>query len=325
MAQLHSPTLHRQAKDLLERHADAPRKLVLLHTVIALGVPLLVTVLNFLLETQVAKTGGLDGMATRSVLATAQSVLDTSVVILLPFWEVGLLFAALRWRRGHSADKSYLLEGFRRFVNVFALRFWSGVVYIFLGFTAFQISMFLFSMTPWAKPVMELFSPLGEVVTPEQVAEMLTPELLNQLMHRMTPLFILFGVLFAAVCIPLSYRLRFADFILLEGEGGIRSMVRSFQMTRGSCLQIFKLDLHFWWFYLLHILCLVICYGDSILALVGVTLPISETASAFLFYGLGVLLQMLLFWRYQSERLTTYCLAYDDLQPQPANDIPLEM
>ena len=314
MAHLHTKSLHDQAKGLLGRHGDAPKKLVLLHTVLGLGVPLLVMVINFLLEGQIAKTGGLGGMAARSTLETVQSLLETGVLILLPFWEMGLVFAALSWRKGHNADKSHLMEGFRRFVNIFALRLWSGVLFVIIGISVFYASMFIFTATPWAKPVMELVSPTGEAVTPEQMQAMLTPELTQQLLHKMLPMFILFLVLYAAVCIPLFYRLRFANFILLEGEGGIRAMAQSLRMTKGGCLQICKLDLHFWWFYLLQILALALCYGDSILALLGVSLPMGQNVSFFVFYSAGMLLEGILFWQCQGHRLTTYALAYDAFQ-----------
>lgn len=325
MTQLHTSTLHRLAKDLLSRHGNTSKKLVLFHTVIALGVPLLVSVINYLLSGQIAKTGGLGGMAARSVLATAQSVLDTGVLILIPFWEVGLLYAALSWRRGQKADKYHLTEGFRRFVNVFALRLWLGILYLAVGFAVMYVSTLIFSATPWAKPFMELIAPAAEAMPLGQFQVTYTPELVQQAMVILKPMFIIFGILYGAVCIFLFYRLRFADYFLLEGEGGLRSLTQSFQLTRGNCLQIFKLDLHFWWFYLLQGLALVLCYGDTILTLMGVVLPISRDLSFLLFYAAGLLLEGLLFWRCQDTRLTTYCLAYDDLQPQPVVDIPLEM
>ena len=134
--------------------------------------------------------------------------------------------------------------------------------------------------------------------------------------------FAIFVLAYAAVCIPLSYRLRFADYILLEGEGGRQAMIQSFLLTRGSCKEIFKLDLHFWWFYLLQLLALALCYGDGILSLLGVTLPINSNLRYFLFYTIGLLLEGFLFCRYQGQRLTTSALAYDALQPQDPTILP---
>lgn len=316
MAQLDGKALRKQANDLLDRHEDSPKKLVLLHTAVGLLAPLVVMLINILLDQQIAKTGGLGGMDARSRLETIQSTLLYAVAILLPFWEVGLIFAAMQWRKGEEAEKTHLLEGFRRFVNVFALRFWSGVLFVVLGIFIFYASMFLYTMTPLAKPVMDLLAPTGASITPEEMQAMLTPELINQLLVKMVPMFILFAVLYAAVCIPVFYRLRFAEYILLEGEGGRRAMVCSMQLTKGSCWQIFKLDLQFWWFYLLLALSAILCYGDLLLPLAGVTLPMNSTVSSLLFYIAAILLQGYLYLRYQAQRQTTYALAYDALQPR---------
>jgi len=317
MTQLHTKALHRQAKDLLGRQEDSPKKLILFHILIALGIPLLVAAVNVLLEQQIARTGGLGGMAARSSLETLQSTLDMGLSILLPFWNMGLLFAALRWRKNQAADKSHLTEGFRRFVNIFALRFWSGVLYLMVGFAVAFFYSSLFALTPWAKSVTDALYPAG--VTPEQLPATLTPAQIRQ----MAPLLIPFGVLYTAVCVFLFYRLRLADFILLdEGVGGRQAMLQSFRLTQGSSWQLFKLDLHFWWFYLLQGLALVICNGDMLLALCGVTLPMDRNLSFLLFYAAGLLLEGLLYWRCQAERLTAYALAYDALQPKDPTILP---
>lgn len=325
MMQINTFSLRRQAKDLLGAFGSSPKKWMLLHTAISLGATLLVTTIGFLLSREIADTGGLGGMATRSILSTVQSVLELAVIALLPFWEIGILRAALNWRKGEAAGIFSLTEGFRRFGSVFSLRFWSGALYIAVGFAIFYFSMFLFLMTPWARPLMTQFEPLLEAGTPEQLRQMLTPELMEQMMGNMLPMFILFGLLLAAVCIPLFYRMRFADFFVMEGSGGVKAIARSFRMTRGSCLQLLKLDLHFWWFYLLQGLSVAVSYGDGLLSAMGVTLPFGPDGSFFLFYVLGIVMQTLLFWQYNGERLTAYCLAFDALQAPTPAQLPTEM
>ena len=324
MMQINAVSLHRQAKDLLREHGPAPKKLMLLHTAASLGATLLVTVIGFLLSREIADTGGLGGMATRSILSTVQSVLELAVIFLLPFWEIGILRAALNWRKGYPAGTGHLTEGFRRFGSVFSAKFWSGALYIAVGFAVFYFSMFFFLMTPWAKPVTDLLAPLTQATTTEQLQEMLTPELIAQVKGNMLPLFILFGLLLAAVCIPLLYRMRFADFFVMEGDGGIKAIVGSFQLTRGNCLQLLKLDLHFWWFYLLQGLSVAVSYGDGLLSSVGVTLPFGPDGNFFLFYILGIVMQGILFWQYNSEKLTSYCLAFDAFQSPTATQLPQE-
>lgn len=322
--QLNSASLHQQAKKLLDPHGASPKKLMLLHTAVSLGATLLVTTLGFLISRMIADTGGLSGMDTRTILSTAQSVLELAVIMLLPFWEIGILRAALNWRKGYAADFGHLTEGFRRFGSVFGLQFWSGALYIAVGFAAFYFSMFLFLMTPWAKAIEDVYSQLPQVSTMEELLERMTPELAGQLAKTMLPMFVLFGLLFAAVCIVLFYRMRFADFFVMEGDGGVKAIVKSFQLTRGNCLQIFKLDLHFWWFYLLQGLSVALSYGDGLLSAAGVNLPLGPDGNFFLFYVLGILMQTVLFWQYNSERLTAYALAFDAFGPTASAEMPQE-
>jgi len=159
----------------------------------------------------------------------------------------------------------------------------------------------------------------------EELLEMMTPELTARLTKTMLPMFILFGLLFAAASIFLFYRMRFADFFVMEGDGGVKAIVGSFRLTRGNCLQLFKLDLHFWWFYLLQGLSVAICYGDFLLAALGITLPFGPNGGFFLFYVTGILMQGILFWQCNAERLTAYCLAFDAFRPTEPSQLPQEM
>ena len=323
--QINAVSLHRQAKDLLAKHGPSPKKLVLLHTAVSLGASLLVTTIGFLLSRGIAGTGGLSGMGTRSILETIQAMLEMAVIILLPFWEIGIIRAALNWRSGENAGMPQLTEGFRRFSNVFSVKFWSGALYIAVGFAAFYCSMFFILMTPWASALESVYSQLPQVSTMEELLELMTPELIAQLTPVMIPMFVFFGLLLGAGYIYLLYRTRFADYFVMEGDGGIKALVRSFQRTRGNCLQLFKLDLHFWWFYLLQGLSLVLCYGDALLTTFDITLPFGPDGNFFLFYVAGILMQTVLFWQFNDQRLTAYCLAFDSFDPAKPAELPQVM
>lgn len=325
MTQLHTTALRRQATDLLDRHGAAPKKLMLQHTAVSLGASLLVTFIGFLLSREIANTGGLSGVGIRSILSTVQSVLELAVMVLLPFWEIGILRAALNWRNSQNTDFFNLTEGFRRFGSVFSAKFWSGALYVAVGFAVFYSSTFLFLMTPWANAIEDVYTQLPQVSTMEELLEMMTPELTAQLANKMIPLFVIFGLLFAAASIFLFYRMRFADFFVMEDGGGIKAIVNSFRLTRGNCLQLFKLDLHFWWFYLLQGLSVAICYGDFLLSALGITLPFGEDGNFFLFYVTGILMQGILFWQCNAQRLTAYCLAFDAFQPPKPAQLLQEM
>lgn len=311
MAMLQPSRLKAQAQSRLERVSYNPKTLVLIHAGISLGASLLVSVLNFILESGIAGTGGLSGMGMRSALTSAQAILELAIQVLSPFWNLGLLFAALGWARGENATPTHLLQGFRRFPTVLGLYFVQGGIYIALGIAVSYISSLLLAFTPFAAPYMEqmeiLYGSSAEI----------TPEMLTDLKTAMTPLLILFGVLFTVVAIPVACRLRFAQYAVMEGGSTVQSIVHSVRITKGNVLKMIRLDLSFWWFYLLQALTVVLCYGDQILPALGIVLPFADEVSFFLFYVLGIVAQCILLWQYQANLSTAYCLAYRALSPQP--------
>ena len=202
------------------------------------------------------------------------------------------------------------------------MRFLVSCIYTAIGMAVVYISATIFLLTPFSKPFLAVFEPIlqsfdpmaSQPITPEQLEAMLTPELLADAAKASVPMLALFGLLFAGLSIPLFYRLRFIDFAVMDGTGAISSVAKSMHMTRGYSLQLLKLDLHFWWFYVLQILTVVLCYGDMLLPLAGIALPFSEDVAFFLFYVLGILLQGLLLWQFQATVSGTYAQAYQNIQ-----------
>lgn len=319
MAILHTADLRRQAKERLGQIPFDPKRLVLIHTAVALGATLLMTVCNYLFSLKIADTGGLGGMGLRTALTTAQSLMELAVTVLLPFWEIGLAYGALQWAKGENVTVPDLLQGFRSFRSVFGLRILTGGILLGLAFFLVYPCAMLFSMTPWVSPIMELYAPLMEsATTVEEMQALMTPEFAQQAMSHMLPFFILYGAVYIGVAIPLLYRLRFGDFALMEGLTCGKALAASLRITRKNCLQILKVDLHFWWFYLLQGLSLALCYGDAILTMTGINLPIQPDARFFLFYIAGIACQTVLFWRFGAQRITAYALAYGACQePSP--------
>ena len=92
-----------------------------------------------------------------------------------------------------------------------------------------------------------------------------------------------------------------------------KAMLQSFTVTKGSCLQVLKLDLSFWWFYLLQMLSVALCNADLALSYLGISLPVPQVAATLLFYALGSICQVLLLWQFEAKRVTAYALAYRTL------------
>lgn len=307
--------LHRQAEARLQKAAYSPRRLVLIHSAISLGASLLVTFLNYLFSRQIAGTGGLGGLGARSVLSTVQSLLELVVMVVLPFWEIGLIRAALCWSREEPADFSALLAGFRRIGPVLRQKLFQGGLFVALAMALLQFSTTVFMLTPFSKGLGELLAPLYQSSDPETL---LTDAYMAQVGQAVLPFAVIFAVLYAVVAIPLFYRVRFSEFFVMDGNGAVKSIVESARITRRNVWQIVKLDLSFWWFYLLQLLCVAVSYGDSLLAAAGVSLPLSADTAFFLFYVLGAVCQLVLLWQYQAKVSTAYALAWQDMQNAPA-------
>ena len=298
-------TVPAQAQEALEQASYRPRKLILLHTGVALGVTLVIALINIVLNRQMDAAGGLSGLGLRSVLGTIESVLMVVNQVVVPFWETGIFAAALLWAAGQPAEPASLLQGFRRFGPVLRLKLLQALLLVVLSSILMYPATILYMMTPWAGRLMEQMQPLMESAAS---AEEITTQLMELSMENIEPLIIICLVLIAAVALPLLFRMRFAPYLQMGKSriGAIAAMAESFRMTRGNCAQLLKLDLQFWWFYVLQILTVVLCYGDLILTAWKIPQPWGETVGFFLFYGLGIAGQLTLYVFARPRVLTSY-------------------
>lgn len=290
--------------------AQAPdhRRLVLISAGVSALIALAVSGVNFLLQQGIGNTGGLSGLGTRSVLSTVQSLLTLAMTVLLPFWSLGYTAVTLKLAKHEPAQPKDLLAGFRAFLPVLRLFLLLEILYLVLAMTCLYLGSMLLSFTPLATGLHQTLMPiLLEGGDPAAI----DPELL---LTAMLPIFIGCLVLFALVAIPLSYRLRMAQLCLLEDPkaGARRAMVASFRMTRKNALALFRLDLQFWWFYLLEAVLAVIAYGDVLLPLLG--LEMNATAAYFLFYAVSLGLQLVLYRQAKNPVYVTYAHAYLSLR-----------
>ena len=312
--------LKNAAGDALAQASRNPKRIILIHTAVSLGIMLLVAVLDYVLSGQIENTGGLSGLGTRSVLTTVQSILQMVQMAVLPFWEIGYLYAAMKMAVKEPAEPGTLLEGFRRFGPLFRIMLLKGLIFLVLGFVCTYVATQIFVMTPLSTPMLEAMAPvLNDPTLMESAAgeEALMQVVDQALDDAMLPLLIITGILLCLVYIPISYRLRLVNYSVLENprEGALVAFRRSFRLMRGNCLEMFLLDLSFWWYYLLQILINLVCYGDLILSLAGVSLPWSGELSFFLFYILALAGQFVLYFLARNKVEVTYVTAYHVLSP----------
>ena len=296
----------------LEASAYDPRKLMLIYVGGSSLLMLAATVLSFVLDAQIAGTGGLGGVGMRTMLQTAIEVLRTATNLILPFWNMGYLACVLKMVRGQEYDARDLLTGFRHFGPVLRLNFLYGLQFLMLGFLCFYPSMLLFTMTPLAAPLMEILEPYLEAGTAEIVLDETTAAAVAD---TMMPMMILYAVVFLVVAAPRFYNYRMAFFALLDDPkaGARMALHRSTVMMRRKRLDLLKLDMSFWWFYVLDGLATVLCFGDAILMLLGIPLPVSVDGAYFLFYVLYLAAQLGLYVWARNRVECTYAMGYEGL------------
>lgn len=308
------PSSHHNAARSSLQQAHKPGRVILVHTGIVLLVSLLLTVADFLLDQQIGTTGGLGGMGTRSVLTTIQSLLRLAQLVILPFWEIGYTYYTLKTAQGQSSGLSDLLEGFRRFGPILRLKMLIFGISVLLVFVCSYLSSFIFMVTPWAAPLMEEMEALL-VTNPDEAA--LVEFFLSKTDEIAIPLMIILLVCLLAGSLLLFFRYRLAELWLLAhpDRGALAALRISKELMKGNWKGMLRIDLHFWWFYLLEILVTALCFGDLIMSAVGFEMTADAFTHYLIFFALYIWAQMSLYWWKRNEVCVTYAHAFLSLCP----------
>lgn len=329
MENWYSAALCKEARNI--SRGQEKTKISAIHAGISAGVALAVTLIYFVLEKGIAQTGGLSGMGMRSVLQTASTLLTNANAVLAPFWNLGFWFVALLWVRQQNAKTGDLLAGFRRFGAYLRLLLNRGLLTVAIGFVSIYLSSYIYMLTPWSASVMEFAQSTGmdlnvanELIAGMDMAQM------DAMLRDMLPMLAIWCVLFALLALPMLYKFRMTEFFLLDDRrmGTVRAMFHSSQVLRKRRWKLFRLDLRFWWYFVLQGLCFAVYAADLWLPLLGVTLPggVVFSMGLYVLYLAGLfLVQTFLRPRVQ----TAYALAYEQLlqmepvlpkvQPTPKN------
>ena len=292
------------------------RPLALLHTGVTVGVAFVIMLLQYVLAEGIGNTGGLSGMATRSVLETLQMVLQLANTILLPFWSLGFLYVALLWARETQADKKDLLTGFRRIGPCLGLMVNRAVLTIIVMVVCINVCSTAYLLTPAGQELQELMLSLGSIENYYDYMSTLSQQELLAFWDAARPFFFLCFPLCACLVIPLLYRFRMAEFVILDQKGirGIGAMILSAALLRRRRWQLFKLDLRFWWYYGLKLLCTVLLYADVLLGMVGVALPVGSGMAYILTYVLYLAGLFAVEVSFRPRVETAYACAYEQLK-----------
>lgn len=317
MSDFCSKDLILEAKAAVSASSYDPKKLAAIHAGIAAGASLLITLLTYFLDSGIGNTGGLSGIGSRAALQTAQSVLQLLVSVLSPFWAMGFIAAALNLSRRRHADPHTLTKGLRRWGPALRLLLLQGLIYFAVIMVAVQLGSTVYTLTPASNQLRALMSDLqaADSQTVAQILETLDDAAMIDIFLSMLP-FILIPM--AVLVVPVFYRMRFAQYLLMDDPrcGALFAILVSFRLTKGNCLNLFKLDLRYWWFYALEVLVAMLAYGDVLMQVFGVQLNMSALTATIVFYALALGGQVLLYSWKKPQLFTTYALFYDGLLPK---------
>ena len=312
----------RELKDTAARRVDQAadaKKIVLVYSLIGIVSGLLVTLITYCLDLQVDQMGGLGNMDTRSLLSTISAVLPIVLNMALMCLELGFLAVTIRISRGMYTSVQTLRAGMPRFWAMLRAEIMVYAIVFALGVGAFYLATAIFVMLPVSNAAIDLLTPIVSTVDPS--AMVIDPALEAGLTEAMLPLLVIFGIVALVLVIPVTYRYRMTNYVLLHnpGAGAMMALRESKKMMRGNRLALLKIDLSLWWYYGLSLLSMAVCYGGEFLALFGIVLPMPEMASFFLFYilSLGILLVSNLLFR--NKVGVVYALFFDAVRPKEEN------
>ncbi len=299
--------------------ADAcnPGKIALFYGLFNVGLALVTTLISVWLNNGISESGGLGGIGLRSVLDTGQTFLPIVQMVISACLGLGYQYAILNIVRRKSADTRSLLEGFRRFAPLFGANALQFLIYILLGILSMYASISIFLATPLANEFLALAEPLvasGSVLNDPSVL-MNDAQILAMAESLKGSLWI-FAAVFALLVIPVYFRFRMTAFILADDpcRPGFVALLQSRRLLRRNCINLLKLDLSLWWYYLAQLLAAAVCYGDTLLPAVGIALPWDATFSFYFFFAVYLILQMLIYCFALNRVTAVYAVAYDALK-----------
>lgn len=304
-------------------NARSVSKIVLIYAAASLGLSALVTVVSYVLGLQVENLGGLSNMGKKNFLSTLQSMLPFASNLVSMCLELGLLAVMLRVARGQYVSEQTLRLGFDRFwvllrCNLIRLLIFAGALFV-----SVYLGIMIYMITPLSNSAVALLEPYLSSASILSGTLVLEDGVYAQFAMAVWPAYLICGILFAVVAVPMLYSYRMANYILIDkpGMGAMAALRSSKQMMRHNRVSLFRLDVSFWWYYLVLGLAQVLLYGDLLLPALGVNLPGSQDVWYFVFYAAYLLALLGVYYFLRSRVEVTYALAYDSVKPEePKNE-----
>lgn len=299
--------IKQQARKALETPQPAPGKITAIHSGVIVGAAVILTVLQFLL-TLPSPAGGLSNMGASAFWETLQTLLSLANTLILPFWQAGLVFCAILWARGQSAQPRELSQGLRRWGPMLRLYLLKGILLLPLLMVSGYAASFLFVLTPLSQNLTRILEPL---MSAEDPLTALSGIPTAQLFEATLPLFVLMGILMCVLFVAVMYRCRLADYLILSGttNSALMALGLSRQLLRGHVMEMLRLDLSFWWFYGASLVL------NLLMFLLAFVLPASQTILSLVCYGVYLAGTFLLYWKTRAQVETVYALYFLEKLP----------
>lgn len=301
--------LKKKASNRLQSGND-PKKVVLVYAGIVALSSLVVTVVQDLLDSQISQTGGIQNIGTRSMLTTADTVLTIAQLLLVMCLTLGYTGSMLRIARGQYASPNSLKAGGERIWVLLRTRLLQMLIMTAAAFALCFLVINVCLLTPLSNRVIAV---MGTVSAEELLSNGLA---LIALYSAMLPIILIYLVALVPLLWYFSCTYRMVDYLLIDRPqlGAFGVLRESRRMMQGNMKMMLRVDLSFWWYYLLQALVSVLIYLNMVLAPFAIGLP-----PAVLYWGTVVLYlaaDFALRYFFSNKVAVTYALFYDSLCPK---------
>lgn len=301
--------LKKKASNRLQSGND-PKKVVLVYAGIVALSSLVVTVVQDLLDSQISQTGGIQNIGTRSMLTTADTVLTIAQLLLVMCLTLGYTGSMLRIARGQYASPNSLKAGGERIWVLLRTRLLQMLIMTAAAFALCFLVVNVCLLTPLSNRVIAV---MGTVSAEELLSNGLA---LIALYSAMLPIMLIYLVALVPLLWYFSCTYRMVDYLLIDRPqlGAFGVLRESRRMMQGNMKMMLRVDLSFWWYYLLQALVSVLIYLNMVLAPFAIGLP-----PEVLYWGTVVLYlaaDFALRYFFSNKVAVTYALFYDSLCPK---------
>ena len=301
--------LKKKASNRLQSGND-PKKVVLVYAGIVALSSLVVTVVQDLLDGQISQTGGIQNIGTRSMLTTADTVLTIAQLLLVMCLTLGYTGSMLRIARGQYASPNSLKAGGERIWVLLRTRLLQMLIMTAAAFALCFLVVNVCLLTPLSN---RMIAVMGTVSAEALLADDLA---LMGLYSAMLPIMLIYLVALVPLLWYFSCTYRMVDYLLIDRSqlGAFGVLRESRRMMQGNMKMMLRVDLSFWWYYLLQALVSVLVYLNMVLAPFAIGLP-----PEVLYWGTVVLYlaaDFALRYFFSNKVAVTYALFYDSLCPK---------